>query len=175
MQLIIEHIEKRKEMIQGFLTRALFEVSADFVWISKGRPVLPRGGGGGVLLVGLCRPVLQILTLFQAKKCQFPHSFSVQISKIHSRFQTWPLGLDWSANKKFFKTISNSHIFLSFLLIWNWNDKYVHTLRSFLKNNTRSQTKMGKENTRFDTKTAQKDQKTRWSGTYLYRLYKGVI
>ena len=27
-----ENIEKRKEMIQGFLTRALFEVSADFVW-----------------------------------------------------------------------------------------------------------------------------------------------
>ena len=26
-----ENIEKRKEMIQGFLTRALFEVSADFV------------------------------------------------------------------------------------------------------------------------------------------------
>ena len=60
-----ENIEKRKEMIQGFLTRALFEVSTDFVWISKGRPVLPRGlgGGGGVLLGilgGVCRPVLQI-------------------------------------------------------------------------------------------------------------------
>ena len=42
-----ENIEKRKELIQGFLTRALFEVSTDFVWISKGRPVLPRGLGGG--------------------------------------------------------------------------------------------------------------------------------
>ena len=30
-----ENIEKRKEMIQGFLTRALFEVSAHFVWILK--------------------------------------------------------------------------------------------------------------------------------------------
>ena len=59
-----ENIEKRKEMIQGFLTRALFEVSADFVWISKGRPVLPRGWGGGGVLLGIlggaCRPVLQI-------------------------------------------------------------------------------------------------------------------
>ena len=34
-----------------------------------------RGGGGGYyreFLVGVCRPVLQILTLFQAKKCHFP-------------------------------------------------------------------------------------------------------
>ena len=33
---------------------------------------------------------------------------------------------------------------LSFLLIWNWKDKYVHTLRSSLDNHTRFQTKMGK-------------------------------
>ena len=49
---------------------------------------------GGVLLtilVGVCRPVLQILTLFQTKKCNFPHPFSDQTSKIHTRFQTWPL------------------------------------------------------------------------------------
>ena len=46
--------------------------------------------------------------------------------------------------KKFFKSISNSHISLSFLLIWNWNDKYVHTLRSSLENNTRFQTKCAK-------------------------------
>ena len=44
-----ENIEKREEMIQGFLTRAVFEVSADFVRISKGRPVLLQGwwGKGG--------------------------------------------------------------------------------------------------------------------------------
>ena len=36
--------------------------------------------------------------------------------------------LDQSANKKFFQAISNSHISLSFLLIWNWKDKYFHTL-----------------------------------------------
>ena len=29
-------------------------------------------------LVGVCRPVLQILTLFQTKKCHFPHPFSGQ-------------------------------------------------------------------------------------------------
>ena len=37
-----ENIEKRKGMIQGFLTRALFEVSVDFVFISKGRLVLRK-------------------------------------------------------------------------------------------------------------------------------------
>ena len=29
---------------------------------------------------GVCRPVLQVLTLFQTKKCHFPH-----------RFKTWPV------------------------------------------------------------------------------------
>ena len=43
-------------------------------------------------LVGVYRPVLQILTLFQTKKCHFPKpEFSEQTSKIHTRFQTWPL------------------------------------------------------------------------------------
>ena len=41
-----ENIEKRKEMIQGFLTRALFEVTAYFVWISK-VALYSRGGWGG--------------------------------------------------------------------------------------------------------------------------------
>ena len=44
----------------------------------------------------------------------------------------------------------------SFLLIWNWNDTYVHTLRSSLENHTQLQTKMGKACTRFQTKTAHK-------------------
>ena len=40
-------------------------------------------------LVGVCRPVLQILALFTAKKCHLQHPFSDQSSKIHTRFQTW--------------------------------------------------------------------------------------
>ena len=58
--------------------------------------------------------------------------------------------------KKSFKSTSNSHTSISFLLIWNWNDKHVHTLRNSLENHTRLQTKMGKAYTRFQTKTAQK-------------------
>ena len=89
----------------------------------------PRGDYSQEFLVGVCRPVLQILTLFQTRKCLF-----------HTRFQTRPLKsipvfrpalqaeimlslLSQSANKKIFKSISNSHISLSFLLIWNWNEK----------------------------------------------------
>ena len=51
---------------------------------------------GGILLEilggGGCLPILQILTRFQTKKCTFPHPFSDQTSKIHTGFQTWPLG-----------------------------------------------------------------------------------
>ena len=52
-------------------------------------PKLARKGGGGVLLeilAGLC------LTLYQTKKCYFPYLSSEQTSKIHTRFQTLPLG-----------------------------------------------------------------------------------
>ena len=76
-------------------------------------------------------------------------------------------------NKKIIQSISNLHISLSFLLIWNWNDKYVHTLRSSLENHTRFQTKMGKVYTRFQTKTALKPYLI-GGGTYLSGLYKGV-
>ena len=58
----------------------------------------PRGGGGGYsweYLVRVCRPVLQILTRFQTIKCYFPHPFSDQTSRIHTRFQTWPLGRNY--------------------------------------------------------------------------------
>ena len=44
------------------------------------------------LLLGVCHPVLQILTLFRTKECHFPHPFSDLASKIHTHFQTWLLG-----------------------------------------------------------------------------------
>ena len=51
--------------------------------------------------------------------------------------------------KDFLKSISNcySPITLSFLFIYNWNDKYFHMFihsRSFLETSTQLQTKMGK-------------------------------
>ena len=104
-----ENIERRKEMIQGFLTRALFEVSADFVWISKGRPVLPRGGGGGGVswefMVGRAArfsksPNLQNFALTLGYRgvilTRNPASNNpAQTSKIHTRLQIWPLGRNY--------------------------------------------------------------------------------
>ena len=74
-------------------------------------------------------------------------------SKIHTRFQTWPLRNNMSLllrlerkQKAFVKSLSNSHIHL----------ELKHTLRSSLKNHTRFQTKMGKVYTRFQTEKAHK-------------------
>ena len=44
-----------------------------------------------LFLVGVCRPVIHILTLFQTKKCHFSHPFSDVASKIPTYFQTWTL------------------------------------------------------------------------------------
>ena len=54
--------------------------------VGEGKSLLPGGGGEYFweFLVGVCRPVLQILTRFQTKKCDFLHSFSDQTSKIVS-------------------------------------------------------------------------------------------
>ena len=50
---------------------------------------LSRGGYTSEFLVGVCRPVPQILTQFQTKIFHFPHPFSDLDSKIHTRFQTF--------------------------------------------------------------------------------------
>ena len=47
-------------------------------------------------LVEVCRPVLQILTLFQTKTCNFPHPFSDQTFRRKLCYHS----LDYSANKK---------------------------------------------------------------------------
>ena len=51
-------------------------------------------------------------------------------------------------------------------------DTFIHS-RISLEKQTRFQTKMGKMNTRFQTKTAQKTP-TLWGGTYLYSVSKGA-
>ena len=48
-----------------------------------------EGGHSSEFLVGVCRPVLQILTQFQTKIFNFPHPFSDLASKIQTRFQTF--------------------------------------------------------------------------------------
>ena len=70
-------------------------------------------------LVGVCCPFSKSLALFQTKKCHFPHSFS-------------DLALRQRLCHQYgFECISNSRISISFLFIWNCNDKCIHTLPYF--------------------------------------------
>ena len=136
-------------------------------------------GGGGYsweFLVGVCRPVLQILTRFQTKKCNFPDPFSDHTSKIQTRFQTWPLGGNYviitqirgQTNiviKSISKFLSPSYSFGIETI-----DTSIHS-RSSPENHTRFQTEVGKVYTCFETKTAQNPNPM---GRHLYSLYKGV-
>ena len=80
-------------------------------------------GGSWELLVGVSRPVLQILTLFQTKNVNFQPVFRPALQEIISS----SLRLE-QEQKHFLKSIWNSNISLSFYLIWNWNAEYVHTI-----------------------------------------------
>ena len=67
-------------------------------------------------LVGVCRPVLQILTLFQRKKCHFSHPFS----DLASKKLCPPLlltAVDQNTNKKLFLKILFEFAYFSFFLI----------------------------------------------------------
>ena len=94
------------------------------------------GGYSWEFLVGVCCPVLQILTLFQTKKCHFPHpsqtrplkSILVFLLAFRQKLCHNVTQIRAQTNKVF-KRISNSHFSISFLFIWNpGNHKYVHTL-----------------------------------------------
>ena len=47
-------------------------------------------------------------------------AFSIQLTQLSHHYQVR------AETKKFSKCVSNSHISISFLFIWNRNDKYVH-------------------------------------------------
>ena len=56
------------------------------------------GGGGGVLLEilgGSVPPGYPNPDPILEQKCHFPHLFSDQTSKMHTRFQTWPEGKNY--------------------------------------------------------------------------------
>ena len=113
--------------------------------------------------VGVFRHVPQIQTLFQTKKCHFTNPFSYQTSKIHTRFQIWPLGMNYVIIIRLECKQNNSSnqfririfLFLSFSFAIETRNTFVHSCSS-LENHTRFQTKMGKVYTRFQTKIAQK-------------------
>ena len=92
--------------------------------------------------------------------------------------------VDYSANKKKYSNSFWIRIFLFLsLLILNGNDKYVHTLRSFLENHTRFQAKWAKCIPVFRStwakcipvfRSKRRKNPTRWGRTYLDGLYNGV-
>ena len=127
--------------------------------------------------MGVCCPVLQILTLFQTKKCHFPHLFSDQTSKIHTRFQTWPLGRNYvcilSADKNNSPNSFRIRIFL--FLSYSFGIKTINTFihsRSSLETIPDSRPEWAKCIPVFRPK--QRKNPTRWGDTYLRSLYKGV-
>ena len=68
------------------------ELGKNYLLSGRYCPSQPGSGGGGhswEFLAGVC------LTLFQTKKCYFPYLSSEQTSKIHTHFQTLPLGRNY--------------------------------------------------------------------------------
>ena len=108
-------------------------------------------------LVGMCHPVLQILTLFQTKKCYFPHPFS-DLEMVTKHNITCLHKTEIYVVITEIKTAANFEFILHFLSYFfgiETTNTLIHN-RSSLVNHTRFQTKMGKIYTRFQTKTAQK-------------------
>ena len=128
----------------------------------------------------VCRPVLQILTLFQPKICpHFPHPFS-DLEVVTKRNITYKTEIMSSLErlkrqqKYFLKSISNSHITLSFPSFGiETTNTLIHNRSSFV-NHTRFQTKLGKIYTRFQTKTGQKPYPLGRHKPILYGLFTGV-
>ena len=97
--------------------------------------------------MGVCRPVL--LTLLQTTKCYFLLPFSDHSSKIHTRFQTCPLGRNYviitlirAQTKKTRFEFAYFSVFLSYNYSFGTQtiNTFIHS-RSFLENHTRFQSK----------------------------------
>ena len=138
-------------------------------WAWRKLHVIP----GGVLLGifgGVCRPHLQIQTQFHTKKCDFPHPFSDQASKIHTRFKTWPctwlsIISKFSWNDIFYLFSFLSHQLLA--LVAGKKNKFKSCHECSPDNHTQFQTKMFKIYTRLQTKTAQKPYPLGAAHTYI--------
>ena len=97
----------------------------------------PPGGYSWEFLVGVCRPVLQILTLFQTKKYHFPYPFSDLFFR-HKLCYHW-LSLERKQNKSNPVRI----LFLSYLFGIETLNAFIYS-RSSPENHTRFQTKVSK-------------------------------
>ena len=115
--------------------------------------------------MGVCSPVIRILTLFRSKKSHFPHPFSYLASKIQSCFQTF--GIDAKVKgsksqqkfKKIGKILPNAILCLLIFLSHSFGEEKINSFtlsRGSLEYRTQFQTIMVKIYTHFQTDTAQK-------------------
>ena len=105
--------------------------------------------------MGVCRPVLRILTLFPTKKCHFSHHFPHPFSDLEvvtKRNMRVNIDRNYVIITEI-RTLAKG--FLSYSFIIERTNKSIR-YRSSLVNDTRFQTKMGKIYIRFQTKTAPK-------------------
>ena len=136
------------------------------VWVT----VLSGGRGySWQFLVGACHTVLQILTLFQTKICHFSHPFSDLASKIHNRFQTWPLR-NYVIITQIRTPTKKISFFLIYLKLKQWIRSYITVGSS--KPVPDSRPKWAK--TIPVLRSKRRNKHTLWNGTYLYGLYMGV-
>ena len=125
---------------------------------------------GNVRILGGCRPVLRILTLFQTKKCHFSHPFSELVFK---KLCHHYLGLEQQQQKRFLNWNPfgiRMFVFLSYSFGIETINTSIQTRRS-LENHTRFQIKIEPIPV-FTPKRLQNH--ALWGGTYIYGLYKRV-
>ena len=145
------------------------ELGNDSCW------TLDPGGKGysWEFLMGMCRPVLQILTQFQTQKCNFPHPFSDQTSKIHTRFQTWPLGRNYVIIRLECKQKNSSNPFPIRIFLFLSLSFGIETINTFIhsvvpsKTTPHSRPKWAKCIPVFTPKRHKNP--TRWGRTYLHK------
>ena len=114
------------------------------------------GGYSYEFLVGVYRPVLQILTLFQTKKCHFLHPF------LHLAFREKLCSLlELEHKQNIFSNAFRIFLFPSYSFGIETINTFIR-FRSSLENHARFQNKIGKVYTRFQTKTAQKPHPWGW-------------
>ena len=120
-------------------------------------------------MVGVCHPVIQILTLFQTKKWYFSHQ----------RFQTWPLRnylvkLEHQQNDFLIRTFDhNSLQFLTHLELKGYMIRSCIPSHSSLENFCPIPDQNGQSLYPFSNLNSPKNS-TLWDGTHLHGLYKGV-
>ena len=128
------------------------------------------GGYSWEILVGVCPTVLQILTRFQTKKCNFPGPFS----DLAFRQKLCHHYLDLSANKKVLQ-IHVEFAYFSFFLTRLELKRLRRSYNPVVPSKTipDSRPKWAKCIPVFRPKRHKNP--TRWGGTYLRSLYKGVL